>query len=109
MAIPLVVIGRKGLFKVRPRADIIALEPASYAKDGQRPARCWQFGRASGVTQRSRRHFAHRREVGTNKAYQPHAVISRESRGDVLDPGGKLAGAHKRSNRLRVAVPATMK
>jgi hypothetical protein len=33
MMIPLVVIGREGLFKMRPRAGVIALEPASYAKD----------------------------------------------------------------------------
>ena len=39
MVIPLVVIGREGLFEVRPRANVIALEPASYTKDVECPAR----------------------------------------------------------------------
>jgi hypothetical protein len=107
--IPLVVIGRKRLFQVRPRADVIALEPARYAKDVHGPARRWQSGRVPGVTQRSGRHLAHRRKVGANKTDQPHAVIGREPRGDVLDPRGKLAGARKRGNRLWLTVPATMK
>jgi hypothetical protein len=33
MVIPLVVIDGESLFKVRPRADKIALEPGSYTKD----------------------------------------------------------------------------
>jgi len=36
--IRLVVIDREGLFKVCPRAAVIPLEPASYAKDVQCPA-----------------------------------------------------------------------
>src|SRR5215468_1348463 len=69
MVIPLVVTGREGLFKVRPRAGVIALEPASYAKDVR-------SGRVRGGAQGGHRHLAHRREVGTNKAYHPHAIIS---------------------------------
>ncbi len=49
MTIPLALIGREGLFKVRPRAGVIALEPASDAKDVVSPARRWQFGRLLGV------------------------------------------------------------
>lgn len=109
MVILLVVIGREGLFKVRPRADVIALEPASHAKDVVWPARRRQSRRVSGVTQGRHRHLAHRCKVGTDKAYQPHAVIGREPRGGVFDPCGKLAGARKRSNRLWLAVPSTMK
>jgi len=60
MVIPLVVIGREGLFKMRPRAEIIALEPARYAKDVHGPARRWQVGQALRVAQGSRRHLAHR-------------------------------------------------
>src|SRR5262245_41594883 len=33
MVIPLIIIGREGLLKMRPRTDIIALEPAGRAKD----------------------------------------------------------------------------
>src|SRR5262249_54244950 len=44
MVIPLVVIGREGPFKVRVRADVIALEPASHARDMQRPPPRWQSG-----------------------------------------------------------------
>src|SRR5262249_52366763 len=36
MLIPLALIGCEGLFKVHPRPDVIALEPASYAKDVHR-------------------------------------------------------------------------
>ena len=75
MVIGLTLIGREGLFKMRPGADVIALEPASYAKDVVWPARRWQLGRALSVVKASRRHLAHRREIGANKAYQPHAVI----------------------------------
>ena len=107
MVIRLAVIGREGLFKVRPRAGVIALKPASYAEDVQCPALPWQSGRVPGITQGSHRHLAHRRKVGANKAYHPHAVIGREPRGDVFDLRGKLAGARKRSNRIRVAVPST--
>src|SRR4051794_36465376 len=76
MVILLVVIGREGLFKVRPRADVIALEPASHAKDVVWPARRRQSRRVSGVTQGCHRHLAHRCKVGTDKAYQPHAVMA---------------------------------
>ena len=62
----------------------------------------------AGVTQESDRHIAHRREVGASKADHPHAVIGREPRGDVFGLGGKLAGARKGSNRIRVSVPSTM-
>src|SRR5262245_4553978 len=109
MVIALLLIGREGLFKVRPRAGVVALEPASYTKDVVWPARRWRSGREPGVTQASRRHLAHRHEVSANKAYQPHAVISREPRGGVFNACGKLAGARKRSNRLWLTVPATMK
>jgi len=109
IVIPLVVIGREGLLEMRPRADVIALEPARYAKDVHGPARRWQSGRVPGVTQRSRRHLAHRRKIGANKTDQPHAVIGREPRGGVFDSRGKLAGARKRSDRLWLAVPATVK
>src|SRR5262245_15733903 len=109
MVIPLVVIGREGLFKVRPRADVIALEPASYAKDGKCPARRWRSWRVPGVAQGKRRHLAHRREVRANKTSHPHAVLGREPCDGVFDSGRKLAGARKSSNRLRLAVPSTMK
>ena len=109
MVIPLVVINREGLFKVRPRPDIIPLEPASHAKDVVGPALRRQSRGVSGVTQGRHRNLAHRRKVGTDKAYQPHAVIGREPRGSVFDPCGKLAGTRKRSNRLWPAVPSTMK
>src|SRR5262249_51281479 len=107
--IPLVVIGRKGLFKMRPRAGVIALKPASYAIDVKCPARRRRSGRVPGITQGKHRHLAHRREVGANKASHPHAVIGREPRDGVFDPSGKLAGARKRGNRLWLAVPSTMK
>src|ERR1700738_3372220 len=68
MVIPFVVIGREGLSKMRPRAGVVALEPASYAKDVR-------SGGVRGVTQGSHRDLAHRREVGPNKAYHPHAII----------------------------------
>ncbi len=109
MVIALVLIGRERLFKVRPRSGVVALEPASYTKDVVCPARRWQSGRLLSVTQGSRRHLAHWREVGAHKAYQPHTVISREPRSGIFNPRGKLAGARKRSNRLWLAVPATMK
>ena len=50
MTIPLALIGREGLFKVRPRAGVIALKPASYAIDGKCPARRRRSGRVPGVT-----------------------------------------------------------
>ena len=106
--IPLVVIGRKRLFKVRPRAGLIGLKPASYAIDVKCPARRRRSGRVPGVTQGKHRHLAHQREVGANKAAHPHAVIGREPRNGVFDPSGKLAGARKRGNRLWMAVPSTM-
>src|SRR5262249_13896468 len=109
IVIPLVVIGREGLFEMRPRAGVIALKPASYAIDVKCPARRRRSGRVPSVTQRSRRHLAHRRKVGANKTNQPHAVIGREPRGGVFDSSGKLAGARKRGNRLWLAVPSTMK
>src|SRR5262249_186773 len=109
VAIRLVIIGRKRLSKMRPRAEIIALEPARYAEDVHGPARRWQVGQALRVTQGGQRHLAHRRKVGANKTDQPHAVIGREPRGRVFDSRGKLAGARKRSHRLWLAVPATVK
>src|SRR5262245_32270681 len=109
IVIPLVVIGREGLFEVRPRAHVIALEPARYAKDVHGPARRRQSWREPGVAQRSRRYLAHQCEVGVNKTDQPHAVIGRESRGGVFDSRGELARACKRSDRLWLAVPATVK
>jgi hypothetical protein len=109
LVIPLVVISRERLFKARSRAGVIALEPAGDAKDVPCPARSWKSGRVLGVTQRSYRHLAHRREVGAHKASQPHAIIGREPRRGVFDPRHKLAGARKRGNRLRLAVPATVK
>src|SRR5262249_12864332 len=108
-AILLAVIGCKRLFKVRPRAGVIALKPASYAKDVKSPARRRRFGGVPGVLQGKHRHLAHRRDVGANKASHPHAVIGREPRDGVFDPSGKLAGARKRGNRLWLAVPSTMK
>src|SRR5262249_7418153 len=107
--IPLVVIGRKRLFKVRSRAGVIALKPASYAIDVKCPARGRGSGRLPGVTQGKHRDLAHGREVGANKASHPHAVIGREPRDCVFDPSGKLAGARKRGNCLGLAVPSTMK
>src|SRR5215471_2420508 len=107
--IPLAVIGRKGLFKVRPRTGVIALKPASYAKDVKCPARRRRSGRAPGVTQGKHRRLAHRRKVGANKTSHPHAVVGREPRDGVFDPSGKLAGARKRGNRLWLAVPSAMK
>src|SRR5262249_10780946 len=109
LVIPLVVISRERLFKARSRAEVIALEPASDAKDVPCPARCWKSGRVLGVTQRSYCHLAHRREVGAHEASQPHAIIGGEPRRGVFDPRHKLAGARKCGNRLRLAVPATMK
>src|SRR5262245_4094625 len=41
LVIPLVVISRERLFKARSRAEVIALEPASDAKDMPCPARSW--------------------------------------------------------------------
>ena len=105
----LVVISRERLVKARSRANVIALEPASYAKDVPCPARCWKSGRVLGVTYRGYRHLAHRREVSANKAHQPHAVIGREPRGGVIDSRGKLARVRECSHRLGMAVPATMK
>src|SRR5262249_62361505 len=72
---PLVVIARRGFFRGRPPPDVIALKPASYAKDVQCPARRWQSGRVPGVAKGRQRHLPHRREVGANKAHQPYAVI----------------------------------
>src|SRR5215470_17380382 len=109
LVILLVFISRERLFKACSRAEVIALEPASDAKDVPCPARCRKSGRVLGVTQRSYRHLAHRREVGANEASQPHAIISGEPRRGVFDPRHKLAGARKRGNRLRLAVPATVK
>jgi len=107
--IPPVVIGCKRLLKVRPRAGVIALKPASYAKDVKSPARRRRSGGALGVMQGKHRQLAHRAEVGANKASHPHAVIGREPRDGVFDHSGKLAGARKRGNRLWLAVPSTMK
>src|SRR5215471_19084218 len=45
IVIPLVVIRREGLLEMRPRADVIALEPARYAKDVHGTARSWKCGR----------------------------------------------------------------
>src|SRR5262249_8437311 len=109
LVIPLVVISRERLSKARSRAEVIALEPASDAKDRPCPARSWKSRRVLGVTWRSCRDLPHRREVGAHKATQPHAVIGREPRGGVLDARDKLAGARKCGNRLRLTVPATMK
>src|SRR5262245_33752073 len=109
MVITFLLIGREGLLKVRPRASVVALEPTSYTKHVVWPARRWRSGRVPGVTQASHRHLAHRHEVGANKAYQPHAVISREPRGGVFNACSKLASARKRGNRLWLTVPATMK
>ena len=64
MVIPLVVIDRKGLFKMRPRTDVIALEPASYAKDVQCPARRWQ----SGECRASRRDATATSRIGARSA-----------------------------------------
>src|SRR5262245_5560573 len=50
LVIPLVVIGCERPFKARTRADVIALEPASYAKDVPCPTRSWKSGRVPGVT-----------------------------------------------------------
>src|SRR5262245_46110458 len=102
LVIPLVVISRERLFKARSRAEVIALEPASDAKDVPCPARCWKSGRVLGVMHRSYRHLVHRREVGAHEASQPHAIISEEPRRGVLDPRHKLAGARKRSDRFRL-------
>src|SRR5215472_14116710 len=85
MVIRLALIGREGLFKVRPCAGVIALEPASYAKDVVWPPRRWRFGRVLSVANASRGHLAHRHQIRANKAYQPHAVIGREPRGGVFD------------------------
>ncbi len=109
LVVPPVIVSRERPFKARSRANVIALEPASYAKDVPCPTRSWKSGRVLGVTQCSYRHLAHWREVGPHKASQPHAVIGREPCSGVLDPRDKLAGARKRSNRLRLAVPASVK
>src|SRR5262249_43241364 len=109
LVIPLVVISRERLFKACSRAEVIALEPASNAKDVPCAARCWESGRALGVTQRSYRHLVHRRKVGAHEASQPHAIIAGEPRRGIFDPRDKLAGARKRGDRLRLAVPATVK
>src|SRR5262245_22294551 len=109
LVIPLVVISCERLFKARSRANVIALEPASYAKNVPGPARRWKSGGMPGVTYRRYRHLAHRRKVSAHEASQPHAIIGREPRGGVLDSRDKLACARKRGDRLRLAVPATMK
>src|SRR5262249_36173414 len=105
----LVIISRERLFKARSRGNVIAPEPASYAKNVPCPARCWKSGRVLGVMHRSYRHLVHRREVGAHEASQPHAIIGGEPRRGGLDSRDKLAGARKRSDRLRLAVSSTMK
>src|SRR5262249_19767383 len=107
--IPLVVIGREGLFKVHPRAGVIALKPASYAIDVKCAPRRRRSGRVPVVTHEKHGHLAQRREVAPNNASNPNAVIGRAPRDGVFDPSGKLAGARKRGNRLWLAVPSTMK
>src|SRR5262249_15231975 len=49
LVIPLVIISRERLFKARSRGNVIALEPASEAKNVPCPARCWKSGRVLGV------------------------------------------------------------
>src|SRR5262245_66276274 len=90
--IPLVVIGREGLFKVHPRAGVIALKPASYAIDVKCAPRRRRSGRVPGVTQAKHRHLAHRREDGANTASHPHAVIGRDQRDGVFNPSVKVDG-----------------
>src|SRR6516164_3039761 len=71
MAIALVVICCNSLFEVYARANVIAVEPASYAKDTMRHADLWRFGQALRFSYKDICHLAHAREVCSQKASGP--------------------------------------
>src|SRR5258708_17537720 len=71
LVVPPVIVSRERPFKARSRANVIALEPASYDKDVPFPTRSWQSGRVLGITQYSYRSLAHWREDGHTQPTPP--------------------------------------